>query len=73
VKAVKTVKVKTAKLPVSESNIRKAATRLMSGSLVSTEIAYIQHVLGVTATQAQVDEHVLAVRKMPWASIVLPE
>ena len=38
-----------------------------------TEIQYIQHILGNTATQAQLDEHVVAVRRMPWASIVLPE
>jgi hypothetical protein len=72
-KKEKIVKVKIAKMAVSETNIKKAAARLLSASLVSTEIAYIQHVLGVTATQAQVDEHVVAVRKMPWSSIVLPE
>ena len=62
-----------AKLAVSETNIKKAAGRLLKGSLVSTEIQYIQHILGNTATQAQLDEHVVAVRRMPWASIILPE
>lgn len=64
---------KAPKMAVSETNIRKAAARLLSQKLVSTEITYIQHVLGNTATQQDVDDKVLAVRKMPWASIVLPE
>ncbi|MCU1347531.1 MAG: hypothetical protein JWO56_561 [Acidobacteria bacterium] len=64
---------KPAKMAVSETNIRKAAARLLSQKLVSTEIHYIQRVLGNTATQQDVDDKVLAVRKMPWASIVLPD
>ena len=62
-----------ARLPVSEVNLRKAATRLLTSALVSTEIAYLQHVLGTSATQVELDDKVMAVRKMPWASIVLPE
>jgi hypothetical protein len=59
------------KMAVSETNIKKSAARLLSQALVSTEIQYIQRVLGTSATQQDVDDKVLAVRKMPWASIVL--
>ena len=62
-----------AKVTVSETNIRKAAMRLMQRPLVSPEVQYIQRVLGATATQEAVDEKVIAVRKMPWSSIVIPE
>src|ERR1700682_253904 len=82
-KAVKTLKPEKAvkairqpavsRMPVSETNLRKAAARLLSQTLVSTEVQYIQHVLGATATQKDMDDKVLAVRKMPWASIVLPD
>jgi hypothetical protein len=34
---------------------------------------YVRHVLGTSATQVEMDETVLAVRKMPWSSIVVPE
>jgi hypothetical protein len=61
------------KVTVSETNIRKAAARLMQRPLVSPEVQYIQRVLGATATQDAVDEKVVAVRKMPWSSIVIPE
>jgi hypothetical protein len=61
------------KVTVSESNIRKAAARLMQRPLVSPEVQYIQRVLGATATQDAVDEKVIAVRKLPWSSIVIPE
>ncbi|MDP9361514.1 MAG: hypothetical protein M3P29_08685 [Acidobacteriota bacterium] len=64
---------RAAKVTVSESNIRKAAARLSQRPLVSPEVQYIQRVLGATATQDAVDEKVIAVRKMPWASIVIPE
>jgi hypothetical protein len=74
VKAVKAVRVPAAsRMPVSETNLRKAAARLLSQTLVSTEVQYIQHVLGATATQKDMDDKVIAVRKMPWASIVLPD
>jgi hypothetical protein len=73
-KAVKIPAVrKEAKVPVSELNVRKAATRLMNTKLVSVEVSYVQRVLGNTATQEQLDERVLAVRRMPWAEIALPE
>ncbi len=73
-KAVKTVRTPAVtRMPVSETNLRKAAARLLSQTLVSTEVQYIQHVLGATATQKDMDDKVVAVRKMPWASIVLPD
>lgn len=72
--AIKPAKVKKApKMPVSETNLRKAAARLLSHTLVSTEIHYIQRTLGATATQEVVDQTVLAVRKMPWSSIVVAD
>jgi hypothetical protein len=61
-------------LPVSETNLRKTALRVLNGQkLVSTEVAYILRTLGTKATQQVLDTTVLQVRKMPWASIVLPE
>lgn len=64
---------KPAKVAVSEANLTKAASRLLSTKLVSTEVAYLQRVLGTTTTQAELDETVVAVRRMPWASIVVAE
>ena len=61
------------RIPVSETNVRKAAVRLIPHGLVSTEIHYIQRILGNSATQDQIDEKVVAVRKMKWDSIVAPE
>lgn len=58
------------KVAVSELNLRKAATRLLSTKLVSTEVAYIQRELGASVTQEVLDAKVLAVRSMPWSSIV---
>jgi K+/H+ antiporter YhaU regulatory subunit KhtT len=60
-------------LPVSETNLRKAAIRLLGQKLVSSEVQYIQRTLGATATQQELDATVVAVRKMPWASIVIGE
>jgi hypothetical protein len=61
-------------LPVSETNLRKTAQRVLDGQrLVSTEVAYILRTLPPKATQQLLDTTVLQVRKMPWASIVLPE
>lgn len=62
-----------AKISVSETNVGKAALRLLSQRLVSTEVSYVQRVLGTTASQADIDAQVIAVRKLPWSSIVLPE
>lgn len=64
---------KAPKIAVSELNVRKAAARLLSTKLVSTEIAYVQRVLGNTATQEALDERVVAVRSMPWSEIALAD
>lgn len=69
----KTTRVLKTKVAVSELNLRKAATRLLTSGLVSTEVAYIQRVLGNSATQEDVDAKVIAVRSLPWASIVAPD
>jgi K+/H+ antiporter YhaU regulatory subunit KhtT len=61
------------KLPVSPGNIAKAAARLLSQRLVSTEVDYIQRTLGASSTQQQIDATVVAVRKLPWTSIVVPD
>jgi hypothetical protein len=68
-----TIKLRLKKIPVSETNLRKAAARLLTTRLVSPEIAYIQRELGTSATQEAVDAKVLAVRAMPWANIVIPD
>ena len=65
--------VKAAKVPVSELNLRKAAARLLTSKLVSTEVVYIQRILGASATQEDLDAKVLAVRALPWSSIVVPD
>jgi hypothetical protein len=76
---IRVAKVKAAKrevktrVPVSELNLRKAAARLLTSGLVSTEIDYVQRELGSSATQEDLDAKVVAVRSMPWASIVAPE
>ncbi|HYK04914.1 MAG TPA: hypothetical protein VE974_24385 [Thermoanaerobaculia bacterium] len=61
------------KLPVSAANIAKAASRLLSQRLVSTEIDYIRRTMTATSTQDEIDASVIGVRKLPWASLVLPE
>lgn len=64
---------KPPRVSVSELNIRKTAARLLTNKLVSTEVFYVQRVLGSTATQAELDEKVLAVPRMPWSAINVPE
>jgi hypothetical protein len=66
-----TIKVK--KIAVTETNLRKAASRLLATKLVSTEVAFIQHELGNSVTQEVLDAKVLAVRSMPWSSLVVPD
>ena len=61
------------KVPVTELNLRKAATRLLGSSLVSTEIFYLQRELGSSATQDDLDAKVVAVRAMPWASLAIAD
>jgi len=60
-----------AHFPVNDGNLRKAALRLLGQPLVSTEVQYVQRTLGNKATQREIDDNIVAVRKMPWASIVL--
>jgi len=73
VKTPKMTVKREARISVSESNVGKAALRLLSQRLVSTEVSYVQRILGTTASQAEIDAQVIAVRKLPWSSIVLPE
>lgn len=64
---------KTPKLiTVSERNLQSAAIRLLPkhNKLVSPEVDYLRRVLGDKATQRDIDERVLAVRKLPWSEIV---
>lgn len=72
-KKEKKVVKKEAKVSVSELNIRKAAARLLNAKLVSTEISYVQRSLGNTATQADLDARVIAVRTLPWSEIALAD
>lgn len=59
---------------VSEANIRKSAKRLLPvGEIVSTEVQYLQRTLSGSVSQEQLDESILAVRKLPWSEIALPE
>ena len=61
------------RLRVTDLNLRKASQRLLGQTLVSTEMQYVQRVLGTSATQQEIDDNVLAVRALPWTSIVVPE
>lgn len=76
-KAAKEMKAPKGPRPVSvrvtEINLRKAAARLLKSPLVSPEIFYIQRNLGASASQDVLDAQVLAVRAMPWSSIVIPD
>lgn len=64
---------KAPRVAVSETNLKKAAARLLTSALVSPEVSFIQRELGTFATQEDLDAKVLAVRKMPWASIMIPD
>ena len=59
-------------IAVSERNLQNAAVRLLPkhNRLVTPEVDYLRRVLGEKATQNEIDEKVLAVRKLPWAEIV---
>jgi hypothetical protein len=59
-------------IAVSERNLQNAAVRLLPkhNRLVTPEVDYLRRVLGDKATQNDIDEKVLAVRKLPWAEIV---
>lgn len=57
---------------VSERNLQSAAVRLLPkhNRLVSSEVEYLRRVLGDKATQRDIDEKVLLVRRLPWSEIV---
>ena len=59
-------------ITVSERNLQTAAIRLLPkhNKLVSTEVDYLRRVLGDKATQIEIDEKVLLVRRLPWREIV---
>lgn len=59
-------------ITVSERNLQSAATRLLPkhNRLVSPEVDYLRRVLGDKATQGEIDEKVMLVRKLPWSDIV---
>lgn len=59
-------------IAVSERNLQAAAIRLLpkSNKLVSTEVDYLRRVLGDKATQVEIDEKVVLVRRLPWREIV---
>ena len=59
-------------IAVSERNLQSAAIRLLpkSNKLVSTEVDYLRRVLGDRATQVEIDEKVVLVRRLPWREIV---
>lgn len=64
---------KTSKLiTVSERNLQNAAIRLLpkQNRLVSSEVDYLRRVLGEKATQGDIDEKVLLVRRLPWREII---
>jgi hypothetical protein len=66
-------RIKTPKLiAVSERNLQSAATRLLPNHnrLVSSEVEYLRRVLGTKATQGDIDEKVLLVRRLPWRDVV---
>jgi hypothetical protein len=58
-------------IAVSERNLQNAAVRLLPkhNRLVSTEVEYLRRVLGEKATQGEIDEKVIAVRRLPWRDI----
>ena len=69
--SISSTSIKAPRLSVSEKNLQTAAARLLPKTmkLVSAEVEYLRRTLGKTATQSDIDANVLAVRKLPWASI----
>lgn len=63
------------RVTVSEKTLQKAAARLLpsAGVLVTPEIYYLQRILGISSTQVEIDENVIAVRKLPWTSIAIAD
>jgi hypothetical protein len=64
---------RASRITVSEKALQNAASRLLpkGGRLIGPEVAYLRKHLGHTATQAQIDEQVVAVRRLPWSSLVV--
>ena len=60
-----------AKVPVNAVNLKKAAIRLLGQRLVSNESLYLRRQLARSVTQQEMDDSVLAVRKLPWAKIAI--
>jgi hypothetical protein len=60
------------RVAITERSLQRAAARLLpkTKKLVSTEIDYLQRVLGETATQHEIDEKVVMVRRLPWSSLI---
>lgn len=58
-------------ISVSERNLQSAAVRLLPkhNKLVTPEIEYLRRTLGQKATQVEIDEKVLLVRRLPWREI----
>lgn len=63
------------RVTVSEQILQRAAARLLphAAVLVSPEIHYLQRILGSSSSQAEIDENVMAVRKLPWTTINIPD
>lgn len=59
------------RLTVSNKALQSAASRLLpkGGKLVTPEIAYIKRQLGHTATQNEIDEQVMGVRRITWQNL----
>ena len=64
---------KEPKLRVTDLNLMRTAQRLLGQKLVSPEVQYVQRVMAASATQQEIDENVIAVRRLPWTSIVVPD
>jgi hypothetical protein len=60
-----------AKVSVNDTNIKKAAIRLLGQRLVSNETLYIRERLAPSVTQQELDDSIVAVRKLPWAKIAI--
>ena len=60
-------------ISVSERNLQTAAIRILPkhNKLVSPEVDYLRRVLGDRATQVEIDEKILLVRRLPWREIVV--
>jgi hypothetical protein len=57
---------------VSERNLQSAAVRLLPkhNRLVTPEVEYLRRTLGDRATQEDIDDKVMLVRRLPWTEIV---